>query len=117
METNATPYEGWTILEVMGHRRLGGYVREQTIAGFGFLRIDIPGADENSGITQFYPPASVYAITPVTEEMARAVAKHNIPQPVHRWELPAAPPEHPSGDNDVSISDEEQALIDEDQLF
>lgn len=41
--------------------------------------------------TQFYGPASVYGITPVTEAMARAVAKSNIPQPVARWQLPAAP--------------------------
>lgn len=37
------PFEGWAILELMGHRRLGGYVSEATVAGAGFLRIDVPG--------------------------------------------------------------------------
>lgn len=82
-------YEGWTILELMGHRRLGGFVREVQVAGAGFLRIDVP-MENGPDLTQFYPPASVYAITPTTEEMARAVAKWNRPQPVNRWELPSA---------------------------
>lgn len=86
-------YEGWTILEVMGHRRLGGYVTEVNIAGAGFLRIDVPGENGAPVATQFYPPASVYCITPVAESMARAVALRNQPQPVSRWEL--APPAQP----------------------
>ncbi len=87
---------GWAILELMGHRRLGGFVSEQTIAGSSFLRIDIPDTDaEQRGVeppsqrtaTQFYAPSSVYAITPTTEKMARAVAATNKPSPVQRWEL------------------------------
>lgn len=39
--TNST-YAGWAILELMGHRRLAGYVREVELAGQGMLRLDIP---------------------------------------------------------------------------
>lgn len=128
MDEQSAKFEGWCVLELMGHRRLGGYVREQEIAGQGFLRIDVPaptgsactGCDysvercraaqkagavaccpdclhpDASAATQFYSPSAVYGITPVTEAMARAVAARNIPQPVARWELPAAPtPEAP----------------------
>lgn len=35
-------FEGWAILELMGHRRLAGYVREVELAGQGMLRLDIP---------------------------------------------------------------------------
>lgn len=90
-EETKTVIDGWTILELMGHRRLGGYVREVTVAGVGFLRIDIPGSEGNPDATQLYPPSSVYCITPTTEAMARAVAKSNQPQPVNRWELPQLP--------------------------
>jgi hypothetical protein len=83
-------FEGWAILELMGHRRLAGYVREVEIAGAGLLRIDVPGAGAEPIATQFYSPASLYCLTPTTEEMARAVAKRSRPEPVHRWELPAA---------------------------
>ena len=80
---------GWCILELMGHRRLAGSVREVTIAGAGFLRLDIPGEDGVPGTTQFYPPAALYCLTPTTEEIARAMARQNRPRPVERWELPA----------------------------
>ncbi len=95
MDSDET-FEGWMILEIMGHRRLGGYVRETEIGGAGFLRIDVPGEDGQPVATQFYPPASVYCITPTTEEVARAVAKANRPEPVHRWELPV--PKSPEQD-------------------
>jgi hypothetical protein len=35
-------FEGWAILELMGHRRLGGYVTEQQVGGVAFVRIDVP---------------------------------------------------------------------------
>jgi len=105
-------YAEWSILELMGHRKLGGFVRETQIAGAGMLRIDIPGADGQPAITQYYPPNSMYGLTPVTEAMARAVAAHNVPQPVARWELPAAQTARPSGGNDASLTREEQDAID-----
>lgn len=116
MEQQAAKYEGWTILELMGHRRLGGYVREQEIAGAGFLRIDVPATDGPQA-TQFYPPSSVYCITPTTEAMARAVAKNNTPEPVHRWELPAAPATEPVAFSPDDLSVEEQERIDNDTMF
>jgi hypothetical protein len=33
----------------------------------------------------------MYALSPTTEEIARAVAKRNRPEPVHVFELPAPP--------------------------
>jgi hypothetical protein len=83
------PFEGWAILELMGHRRLAGYVQAQEIAGAGMLRIDVPGEDGPIA-TQFYSPAAVYCITPTTEAIARSVAKKSQPAPVQRWELPPA---------------------------
>jgi hypothetical protein len=87
-------YAQWTILELMGHRRLAGWVTEQEIAGKGFLRIDIPGPD-GATATQFYSPDSVYGMTPTTEEIARRLAANNVPAPVARWEL--APEESTPG--------------------
>lgn len=83
-------FEGWVILELMGHRRLGGYLREQELAGAAFLRLDIPGVDGLPAATQFYGGAAVYCITPTTEEVATLCARANRPAPVQRWELPAA---------------------------
>lgn len=119
---NETPvFAGWMIVEIMGHRRLGGYVTEQQIAGAGFLRIDVPGPDGTPLATQFYPPASVYAITPCSEEAARAVAKANQPEPVHHYELPAPRvgrdeyPADPDEEADLDDCDDEHILDDDGQ--
>lgn len=88
-------FREWAILELMGHRRLAGLVTEATIGGGAFIRIDVPGKDGTT-VTQFYSPSSVYALTPVAEGVARAVAANSQPEPVTRWDmaapaLPAAP--------------------------
>lgn len=87
------PLKGWFIVELMGHRRLAGYVTEQTIAGAGFLRVEIPGIGTEDGkvATQFYPPSSVYCLTPTTEPIARSVALNSWPEPVTAWELRPRP--------------------------
>ncbi len=81
-------YEGWTILELMGHRRLAGYVREQTIGGAAFIRIDVPGEGADTVATLLYSPSAVYCLTPTTEELARKVALGARPAPVTEWDLP-----------------------------
>ena len=85
-------FEGWAVLELMGHRKLAGYVREQVVAGAAMVRIDVPGPKgESITATQFYSPAAVYCITPVTEELARKVAVSYQPAPVSRYDLPQLP--------------------------
>lgn len=103
---------GWVVLELMGHRKMGGYVREQEIAGKGFLRIDVPDitADENGPwtATQFYSPDAVYCVTPTTKEIAVGLAVSCQPAPVSRYELPAAKVEqhHPNSGVARSPADE-----------
>jgi hypothetical protein len=93
MSEQAKEYEGWAILELMGHRRLIGFLREVTIAGAAFLRIDVLTAEGQS--TQYYGAPSVYAITPTTEETARRAATLSTVAPINRWELPS-PPSRPA---------------------
>ncbi len=90
---DSQPFGEWCVLELMGHRRLAGYVREVQLAGAGFLRLDIPAADDDPGRTQYIAPGSVYALHPVSQETARRAAGAWRPPPVQRWELPAAPAE------------------------
>jgi len=85
-------FEGWAFLELMGHRKLAGYVREATVGGASMVRIDVPdGADPKIVATQFYSAAALYAVTPTTEEMARRYAARCKPAPVEEWELPKRP--------------------------
>jgi len=116
-------FEGWGILELMGHRKLAGYVSEQAIGGASFIRIDVPkydGAPRENVATQFYSPSAVYCLTPTTEELARKVAAGAQPAPVTRWELPPAPPvpakrKSPYDDDDDEEAKSHQAAIDDDE--
>lgn len=100
-------FEGWAIVELMGHRRLAGFVTEQEIAGHPFLRLDIVGRttkiiDEDDGpevalhggfeggTTQFYSPQAVYCITPTTQDIAVTIGRRSHPAPVQRYELEPA---------------------------
>src|SRR4051812_33922312 len=111
MAAESSPFEGWAILELMGHRRLAGYLREQELAGSGFVRLDVPGPEgEDDVATQFYAPAAVYCITPTTEDVARRIALLSRPAPVQRWELPPAPSivGDPQDENEL---DEEEGIF------
>lgn len=88
-ENMSNAFEGWSILELMGHRKLAGFVTIEELGGAALIRIDVPGENGNAA-TQYYNPAALYCMTPTTEDMARKVAKGNQPTPVTRWELPAA---------------------------
>lgn len=87
-ETVETPvFEHWAIVEMMGHRKLGGRVTEALIAGAKFLQISFYNVSGNLYATQFISPQSVYAITPVAKEIAVGFGiKHPI-APVEPWEV------------------------------
>lgn len=97
-------FEGWAILELMGHRRLAGFVRDVEMFGGRMCRIDVPGpVGGEPKATQFYAAGAIYCVTPTTEETARRVAETGDVAPVKPWEfpsqLPAASQEGP-GDDD-----------------
>lgn len=105
-----TVFDEWAIVEMLGHRRLAGRVREVQLAGAGFLRLDVPATDGHAEQTQYIAPGSVYALHPTTETVAMAVAARCRPEPVHRWELPAAPapaPEYDLGDPEFDAEDDD----------
>src|SRR5262245_43655089 len=81
-------FEGWAILELMGHVRLAGRVTEESHFGVALGRIDIPTLAGDGYTTQYFGGSSIYRLTPTTEAIARSIAQHNQPQPVRSWELP-----------------------------
>lgn len=85
---STTAFEGWAIVEMMGHRRVAGRVSETEIAGAKLLRIDVPGDGADDFCTQFIGGAAIYCLTPTGEKEARAVAAASRPAPVTRFELP-----------------------------
>lgn len=105
-DKQTTTFEGWVILELMGHRRLAGFLTEQELGGTSFLRLDIPGPDgQPTKATQLYSASAVYCITPTTEAVARRVAAISEPEPVTPWELrqPKALPVGAEDDDDCPV--------------
>lgn len=83
-----TAYEGWSIVEIMGHNTIAGYVSEQSIAGVAMLRVDVPGTEAQPAYTKFYGGTAIYAITPTTEEIAKVAAQRLAVRPVDSWVVP-----------------------------
>lgn len=117
MTNEGEAYTGWAVVELMGHRRIAGHVSEAAQYGTAMIRIDVPGPDDTT-ITQFYGGNSIYCLSPVTEDVARAVARRNQPAPVSPYEiLPPRLPE-PSTvaiDPDLDDRDDDGDYQDDDE--
>ncbi|HLW71566.1 MAG TPA: hypothetical protein VKS22_13200 [Candidatus Binataceae bacterium] len=82
-QVSAFEFEGWAILELMGHRKLGGYVR----LNGPLIRIDVH--DEKQPVmTQWYGAHSLYCMTPTTEAVAKRLSQTiSRAAPVTKYEL------------------------------
>lgn len=118
----------WAILELMGHVRLAGKLSEEERFGAKVGRIDIPkppsedcpvcngtGAYKDEAclscdqfLTQFFGGGSVYRITPVSEQVARDVARKISAAPVSPWDYPkpALPAPAVVADDDDDLDDD-----------
>lgn len=82
-------FNEWCIVELFGHQRMAGLVSEQTIGGCAFVRVDVPEANGQAAFTRYLGQGSIYAMTPVGEDIARQAASSFRPAPVQRYELPS----------------------------
>ncbi|HLG73792.1 MAG TPA: acetyltransferase [Chloroflexota bacterium] len=86
MNEHTESFDQYALVEIMGHVRLAGRVREETHFGTALLRVDVPRADGQPDITRYYGPQAIYSVTPCTEETARAVALKTMPEPINRFD-------------------------------
>lgn len=114
METETSvKFEQWAIVEVMGRLSLAGLTSEQTIAGQGFIRVDVPAVDGRGGFSRFFGPGSIYSITPVDEEIARRFVSRNFAAPVQPWQI--ALPKPRAVEEEEDIDDDEEDIDDDEQ--
>ena len=78
----------WAIVEVMGHKRYAGYVSDHIIGGASFVRVDVPDQDGYKAFSKMFGAQSIYCITPVSEDAAKAAAGRLKEQPLTEWDLP-----------------------------
>jgi hypothetical protein len=72
----------WAIVEIFGHSRYAGTVSEHQIGGCSFVRVDVPEIDGQPAFTKLFGNAAIYSITPVSEQIARLVAKQFQSRPL-----------------------------------
>ena len=107
-------FQTWGIVDVMGHQRYVGLITEQVIAGTGFIRVDVPAAGDICAWTKLIGTSSVYAITPCSEEIARAMAKERKDAPIQSYELPRL---EVAPSNPIAAEDEQNYIDDEEGIF
>ena len=104
--STSPPFSGWVLVELMGHRRRAGQVREVEQFGVRQLRVDIPVDTELGFVSEYYGGAAIYGVHPCTEDVASAYAKSiGDPRPVApvSFRLPA--PEPAATDGEIASFD------------
>lgn len=70
-----------------GHTKIAGTASEYNIGSASFIRIDVPETESQPAFTRIVNPSAVYAINPVTEEVARQMAKQLDEAPIQAWDI------------------------------
>lgn len=80
-------FEVWAMVELMGHNKIVGKCTERNVAGTNFLVVDVPDTKANPAFTRLIGGAAIYAINPITEELARTMAERLDVQPITAWDV------------------------------
>jgi hypothetical protein len=115
MELNQqSKFEGWAIVELMGHQREIGYVTTEYYGAACLFRVDVPDLPERefiltrpqwndgdrlnigtkvrraavAGRSRLLGVGSLYAVNPCTEEAARVAIEEGVARPLIVLELP-----------------------------
>ncbi len=106
--TDNQSFDQFCIVELFGHQRIAGRVSEQTIGGQSFVRVDVPECNGQPAFTKLYGSGAIYALTPVSEEIAlRAVNSMRV-RPVDVYYLsPPTIQSVPDQDDDDDEGDDD----------
>jgi hypothetical protein len=131
-------FEGWAIVEILGHQRYAGYVTTEAYGQAVMFRIDVPALDEREretkqpgyiggqylpagatvregavpGYTKLVGAGSIYCITPSTKEAALKAVESLQPRPLMLVKVPpdrALPAPSDEPDDDLEEDDLEDA--------
>ena len=117
MEQEQAKFEGWAIIEMMGHQRESGFVTTEAYGQAVLFRVDVPEIPEKEEVlkreewsdagagdylragskvlrakiparSRLISPAAVYALNPCTEEAAKKAVETGIRRPLILLEPP-----------------------------
>lgn len=80
-------FDLYCMVELFGHNKIAGRCTEQNIAGVNMLRVDVPETDKQPAFTKFYNGTAIYAINPITEEVAKDIANKLSNSPITVYEV------------------------------
>lgn len=113
MNEAQTSFEGWAIVELMGHQRIAGFVKEQQLAGGALVRVDVPAVDDRPAFTKMFGVGAIYGLTPCTEAAATHAVRHFCARPISEWDLPS-PRALPAPEAENDHEDEDPAYAEAD---
>ena len=96
--TEQGKFESWAIVELFGHQTIVGLVSEATIGGCSFLRVDVPASNGDEAYTKFFSNGAVYAMTPVSESVAREALRRHRTRAVNVYGVNLVPKALPADD-------------------
>ncbi len=104
-------FEAWCLVEIMGHVQLAGKVTEEVVFGAPMMRVDVPETTHLPGFTKFYGAQSIYSITPVPEDVARAMAERLGERPWHPNVVGVALPTPRDGSESDDDGEDDELLV------
>jgi hypothetical protein len=143
MDTEQAKFDGWAVVDILGHQRFVGYVTTQAFGAAVMFRIDVPALEPRDRVTKSpeyvghnYVPAgttvkegpvdgysklvgagSIYMITPCTEAAALVAVEKLQPRPLLSVDLPAGtlalPARGHSDQQDLDDQDDDGDLDDD----
>lgn len=87
MNKTSEKFDLWCIVELFGHSRIAGRCTEQNVAGTNMLRVDVPETKHQPPFTRLLGSAAIYAINPVTKEVATAYAEQLQSKPIDSYDI------------------------------
>ena len=138
MNESQAKFDGWAIVDVLGHQRYVGYVTTEAYGQAVLFRVDVPSLDERERVTKrpgyigdAYAPAgttvkegavpgytklvgsgSIYTITPCTKDAALDALEQSQSRPLMAVSIPA---DAPKGELiGATVADDDDVVGDED---
>jgi hypothetical protein len=96
----------WAIVEVMGHSVYAGRVSEHSGLGVPLIRVEIPETAKQPASEKLLGAASIFRITPCTEEAARKTAEAISVRPLSVVGFPVEPQRIAFGEADEDEDEE-----------
>jgi hypothetical protein len=107
-------FDLWCVVELFGHQKMAGRCTEQHVAGVNMLRVDVPATAKKPAFTRLLSAGAIYAVNPVSEEIAKAVAENLQFEAITILDVRRLPDEKPKaipyGDAEYNESSENDDL-------